>query len=183
MPIWRRRPLSFCIGLGLPALFTHPSRPSFVNQALPTTYSELWGDWEGHFTWGYGKPPAPPPNRRLAVQNALGLLPTGLAIAGWLMLLARTLRPSNLGRDPAPLAIALLPAAALLGYLYFTVAYPILTGNELKASYMLTDTPAWALAFGSALERVPQRRRITLALASFLLIGLIVDLPFLLYRV
>jgi hypothetical protein len=183
VPLWRRRPIPFYVGLGLPALFTHPARPSFVNQAMPTTYSELWGDWEGYFAWGYGKPPAPPPNGRLAAQNMLGLVPTALAIAGCLILLAGTLRRYRLAHDPAPLVIALLPPTALLGYLYFTVGYPTPTGNVLKASYMLTAAPAWAIAFGSALERIPRRRLITLTLTALLMFALVVDVPFLFYRI
>lgn len=182
VPLWRRRPVSFYLGAGLPDVFTDPARPKFVNQALPTTYSELWGDWEGYFSWGYGKPPARPPVDRLAAQNMLGVLPTMLAVAGWIALLVQALRPKALARDPAPLAIALLPGAALLGYLFFTVSYPTPTGNVLKASYMLTAAPAWALAFGYAISLLRRRTRLVAPLYAVLTLSLAVDLPFLLYR-
>jgi hypothetical protein len=49
----------------------------------------------------------------------------------------------------------------------------------LKASYMLTTAPAWALAFGYALERIPGRFRI--AVAGVLAASALAALPFLVY--
>ena len=160
-PIWDRRPASFYLGLGLPQVFTHPFRPHFVNEAIPTTYSDVWGDYFG--VWRG--------NRER--QSFLGLLPTLLAVAGWLLLLARSLR------SPPRLAVALLPGLGLLGYLYFTVSYPTPDGDVLKAGYMLTTAPAWALAFGYAVDRLPGRLRI--ALAALLAASALATLPFLLY--
>src|SRR5438477_483942 len=96
-----------------------------------------------------------------------------LAVAGWLLLLARSLR------SPPRLAVALLPGLGLLGYLYFTVSYPTPDGDVLKASYMLTTAPAWALAFGYAVDRLPGRLRIVLA--ALLAASALATLPFLLY--
>ena len=62
-------------------------------------------------------------------------------------------------RSPPRLAVALLPGLGLLGYLYFTVSYPTPDGDVLKASYMLTTAPAWALAFGYARRPPPRARR------------------------
>ena len=58
-------------------------------------------------------------------------------------------------RSARRFAAALLPGLGLLGYLYFTVSYPTADGDVLKASYMLTTAPAWALAFGYGLDRLP----------------------------
>ena len=160
-PIWERRPARFYVGLGLPHVFTDPFRPQFVNEAIPTTYSEVWGDYFG--VWRG--------NRER--QSLLGLLPTVLAVIGWLLLLARSLR------SPPRLAVALLPGLGLLGYLYFTVSYPTPDGDVLKASYMLTTAPAWALAFGYAVDRLPGRLRV--AVAALLAASALVALPFLLY--
>ena len=160
-PIWERRPARFYVGLGLPHVFTDPFRPQFVNEAIPTTYSEVWGDYFG--VWRG--------NRER--QSLLGLLPTVLAVIGWLLLLARSLR------SPQRLAVALLPGLGLLGYLYFTVSYPTPDGDVLKASYMLTTAPAWALAFGYAVDRLPGRLRI--AVAALLVASALAALPFLLY--
>jgi hypothetical protein len=160
-PIWDRRPARFYVGLGLPQVFTDPIRPHFLNEAIPTTYSDVWGDyfdvWRG--------------NRER--QSFVGLLPTLLAVAGWLLLLARSVRA------PPRLAVALLPGLGLLGYLYFTVSYPTADGDVLKASYMLTTAPAWALGFGYALDRLPGRLRVVVA--GVLAASALVALPFLLY--
>ena len=160
-PIWDRRPARFYVGLGLPQVFSDPIRPHFLNEAIPTTYSDVWGDyfdvWRG--------------NRER--QSFVGLLPTLLAVAGWLLLLARSVRA------PPRLAVALLPGLGLLGYLYFTVSYPTPDGDVLKASYMLTTAPAWALGFGYALDRLPGRLRSVVA--GVLAASALVALPFLLY--
>jgi hypothetical protein len=159
--IWERRPADFYIGLGLPEVFTDPIRPNFRNEAIPTTYSEVWGDYFG--VWrGHREP-----------QSFIGLLPTLLAVAGSIVLLVRS------RRAPARLAVAVLPALGLLGYLYFTVSYPTPDGDVLKASYMLTTAPAWALAFGYALDRLPGRTRAVVAVA--LGASALASLPFLLY--
>ena len=36
--------------------------------------------------------------------------------------------------------------------LYFTVSYPTPDGDVVKATYMLTTVPAWALCFGYGLD-------------------------------
>jgi predicted small secreted protein len=159
--IWSRRPARFYVGLGLPQVFTAPIRPHFVNEAVPTTYSEVWGDYFG--VWRG--------NRER--QSFLGLLPTLLAVVGWLVLLVRS------RRAPPRLVVVLLPGLGLLGYLYFTVSYPTPDGDVLKASYMLTTAPAWALAFGYGLDRLP--RRLRLAAAVVLAASALAALPFLLY--
>jgi hypothetical protein len=159
--IWDRRPARFYVGTGLPDVFTDPIRPHFVNEAVPTTYSDVWGDYFGVWRGSRER------------QAFLGLLPTLLAVAGWLVLLVRS------RRVPARLATALLPGLGLLGYLYFTVSYPTPDGDVLKASYMLTTAPAWALAFGYAVDRLPGRLR--LVTAAVLAASVLVSLPFLLY--
>jgi hypothetical protein len=159
--VWDRRPARFYFGLGLPSVFTEPISPHFVNQAIPTTYSEVWGDYFGVWRGSRER------------QSLFGLAPTLLALAGWILLLIRS------RRIPARLPVALLPGLGILGYLYFTVSYPTPDGDVLKASYMLTTAPAWALAFGYALERLPGRIR--LVAAGLLAACALASLPFLLY--
>jgi len=159
--IWERRPAEFYVGLGLPDVFTDPIRPNFRNQAIPTTYSDVWGDYFG--VWRGHRGP----------QSIIGLLPTVLAVAGWIVLLVRS------RRLPARFAIAVLPGLGLLGYLFFTVSYPTADGDVLKASYMLTTAPAWALAFGYAIDGLPGRIR--LVTAAVLAASELASLPFLLY--
>jgi hypothetical protein len=159
--IWNRRPARFYVGLGLPAVVTDPIRPHFRNQAIPTTYSEVWGDYFG--VWRGSR----------TLQSILGVLPTLLALMGWALLLARS------RRLPVRLPAALLPGLGILGYLYFTISYPTPDGDVLKASYMLTTTPAWALAFGFAVDRLPGRARPVVA--AILGVSALASLPFLLY--
>jgi hypothetical protein len=159
--VWERRPVRFYVGLGLPKVFSAPIRPHFVNEAIPTTYSEIWGDYFGVWRGSRER------------QAFLGLLPTLLAIAGWLLLLVRS------WRTPARLPAVLLPGLGLLGYLYFTVSYPTPDGDVLKASYMLSTAPAWALAFGYGVDRLPGRWRV--AAAAILAASALASLPFLLY--
>jgi hypothetical protein len=163
-PIYDRRPARFYVGLGLPQVFTDPVRPHFVNEAIPTTYSEVWGDYFG--VWRG--------NRER--QSFLGLLPTLLAVVGWIALLVAS------WRVPARLPVALLPGLGIIGYLYFTVSYPTVDGDVLKASYMLTTAPGWALGFGFACDRIARRGRLWgLTLAVILGAIALLSLPFLLY--
>ena len=105
--------------------------------------------------------------------SILGFLPTVLALVGWAVLLARS------RGVPARLPAALLPGLGILGYLYFTISYPTPDGDVLKASYMLTTAPAWALAFGYAVDRLPGRLR--LVVVAILAASALASLPFLLY--
>jgi hypothetical protein len=177
-PIWERRPSSFYFGLGLPQVFTDPIRPNFVNEALPTTYSDLWGDYFGVFGWDAAHSPTPRQRYELRQQSELGLLPTLLAIAGWAALLATALRR----RAAALLPVALLPPLGILGYLYFTVSYPTSDGDVLKASYMLSTAPAWALAFGYGFDWVAGRNNLARAALLVVTVGTVVlSIPFLVY--
>jgi hypothetical protein len=101
------------------------------------------------------------------------VLPTLLALAGWLGLLLFS------RRGPPRLAVALLPALGILGYLYFTVSYPTPDGDVLKATYMLTTAAGWALGFGWLLERLPGRWWLVPALLAGACAA--VELPFLVY--
>ena len=172
-PLYDRRPLRFYIDPGIPEVFTRPYRPSFLNLALPTTYSEIWGDYFGG--WIYqGTQVSPSQRHRDQVQSVVGLLPTAVAIAGWLALLAGSLR------RPARLAVATVPAIGLLGYLYFTVAYPSADGDVIKGTYLLPTLAGWALGFGYALDRMP--RKLCFAIGTGLAVCALVDLPFLVYH-
>jgi Dolichyl-phosphate-mannose-protein mannosyltransferase len=172
-PIYSRRPARFYVDPGIPDVVTHPYRPHFLNLLLPTTYAELWGDWEGHWAWRGVGSPSKDDRRTLQLQSVVGLLPTVLAVFGWLALLAASLR------SPPRLAVALLPGLGLLGYLYFTVGYPTSDGDVLKAWYMLTTAGAWALAFGFALDRL--RSPTVYLVVGLLALGAVAELPFLVY--
>jgi hypothetical protein len=180
-PLWRRRPASFYVGLGLPDVITNPARPSFENEALPTVYTEIWGDYFGAWEWGAPGPPPPRAKRQLVDQALIGLVPTFLAIAGLVALLVSSLRRRLLRERPAQLLVALLPVAGIVGFLYFTVSYPTSDGNVIKASYMLTTAPAWALAFGWAFSQLARDRLMRYGLTLLLAGSAIVDLGFLIF--
>jgi hypothetical protein len=117
--------------------------------------------------------PSSSARRWLVTQSMLGLLPTLLALAGWLLFARTSLR------DRAGLAVALLPPLGIVGYLYFAVAYWTKDGDLLKATYLLTTAAGWAIGFGYALDRL---RGVTWRLAVVALVVVAVaELPFLLY--
>jgi 4-amino-4-deoxy-L-arabinose transferase-like glycosyltransferase len=166
-----RRPASFYVGTGLPDVLTAPWRPHYVNRAIPTTYSELWGDYFGIWDWkGSPETLTPRVETDLRVQSWIGLLPTLLAVAGWLALLWRR-----------SWLVALVPLLGFLGYAYFTISYPTKDGDVLKASYMLTTATAWALCFGYAIDRLARRRALAVALVVVLAASAVAELRFLVY--
>ena len=168
-----RRPVRFYVDPGLPDIVTRPYRPHFLNLALPTTYTELWGDYFGNWVWnGAGTPPTSA-RRRLELQSLVGILPTALAAVGWLALLLASLR------SPPRLALALVPGLGLAGYLYFTVAHPSNDGDVLKATYMLTTAAGWALGFAYAFDRMRGRTR--QVVVALLAVCVLAELPFLVY--
>ena len=170
-PLYARRPASFYLDPGLPDVFTAPWRPHFLNRAVPTTYAELWGDYFGVWRWnGLPATRTAAVERDLRLQSLVGLLPTVLALAGWLALLWRRIW-----------LVALVPLLGLLGYAYFTVGYPTPDGDVLKASYMLTTATAWALCFGYACEWLARRRRLGVAVAAMLAVAAVAELQFLVY--
>jgi len=182
-PVYDRRPASFYTALGIPEVFDNPTRTEFVNDLLPTTYSEIWGDYFGSWSWIAPGPPAPKLARQLTYQNEIGLLPTLLAIGGCLALLVLTLRPQELKLHPERVLVPLLALAGFVGFLYFTVANPTPDGDVIKASYMLTTAPAWALSFGFAFDRVSSRLNFVRWGLVLLLAGCAVtDLGFIIYR-
>jgi hypothetical protein len=174
-PVWDRRPLRFYVDPGIPDVVTHPYSRHFVNLGLPTTYAELWGDWEGHWEWKgcFTCKPTSGERHILSLQSVVGILPTLLAVAGWLALLAASVR------NPRRLALALLPAIGLLAYAAFTIYYPTSDGDVLKASYMLAATAGWAVGFGYALDRLPGR--LWPAALALLAVCAVAELPFLVY--
>jgi hypothetical protein len=177
-PLWDRRPLGFYVDTGLPDMFTQPYRPHMVNRAWPETYADMWGDWYGVFAWSKAAHPTPSLSRNawLVVQNIVGLVPTALAVAGWLALLIGSLRR----RDAPRLLVGLLPLAGLAGYLYFTVSFPTVDGDVLKPTYMLTTLGAWALCFAWAATKLADRSpRLVVSLLALLAA---VALPFVIYK-
>jgi len=171
-PLWRRRPVGFYLDPGVPDVITRPWRPHVNNLAIPTTFAEIWGDYFGVWSWKGDEPPEDV-HGDLQLQSVIGLLPTLVAVAGWLMLLFRSLR------SPPRLAIALVPLLVTLAYVFFTVSYPVGDGDVLKGTYMLTAVAGWAFGFAYALERL--RGNWFTLVVTLLGLSAIVQLPFLFY--
>ncbi len=161
------------------AVFTVPFRPNYLNYALPETYTEIWGDWIGAFSWSRdGEPPWPGALGVMKDQSSIGVLPTALAIGGWLVLLARSLRHRR-----ELLALALLPLVASVGYFYRSYLLLTAEGDLLKASYLLTTAPVWALGFGIAFGALGRFRLLQAGVALCLLFFAILELRFMLYGI
>jgi hypothetical protein len=177
-PIWDRRSASFYLGTGLPDVFSRPYRPNVENLAWPQTYSDIWGDWFGVFAWDRRSAAARPSEDRrdwLVAQNVIGIIPTALAVAGWLALLVSAVRR----RSGPLLVVALLPLAGLAGYFFFAIAYPTPDGDVLKPTFMLSTLWAWALCFGWAATWAG-RRAPRLVAGTLIALGVLI-LPFVVY--
>jgi hypothetical protein len=177
-PLFERRPAKFYLGTGLPDVFVRPYRPNLVNRVWPQTYADIWGDWYGVFAWSSSVSAKPSPSRNawLVVQNIVGLIPTALALIGWLVILARSLRRLDAPR----LLVGLLPLAGIAGYLYFTVSFPTPDGDVIKPTYMLTTLGAWALCFAWAATKLGERSP-RLVVGTLALLA-VIDLPFVIYK-
>jgi hypothetical protein len=158
-------------------VFRVPFRPNYVNEAIPVTYTEIWGDWIGAFSWsGYNLAPWQPALTVMKDQSSIGLLPTALAIGGWLLLLARSLR-----RRREFLVVALLPLVAGTAYLYRSYLFLTADGDLLKASYLLTTAPVWALGFGIAFGALGRFRLLRAGVSLCLIVFAVLELRFMLY--
>lgn len=160
-------------------VFTDPWRSNFKNQAISETYVEIWGDWLANFAWSpFQAEPSAPARRILQDQSWIGILPTALALAGWLGLAWASLRRRSL----APLA--LLPVFAVGGYLYRSYVDLSHDGDLLKAAYALTSAPVWALSFGLATFWIGRRARVLgLGLGALFAIFALLELRFMLYGI
>ena len=163
-------------------VFELPFRPHYANEAIPETYTEIWGDWFGSFSWsGYSAGPWTKALGVMRTQNVIGLLPTVLAFAGWVGLWIVLVRRRGDGIPLLPLA--LLPVIALAAYLWKAYALARPDGDLLKASYLLMTAPVWALGFGYVVERILRSQLLRVALVAALLAVAVLDLRFVLYGV
>ena len=183
-PFLERRPAAFYTDTGLPEVFSRPIRPAFTNLLLPTAYTETWGDYFGIWAWAAETPPDARALRELRQQSWLGLLPTALGIAGWLALLyaaGRAMAGRRL-RQAGLVPVALLPGIAVIGFLYYAIGHFSVDGDLLKGTYMITATPAWAIAFAYAADRVRRLPVVGLPAVLILAGSALLSLPFLVYH-
>jgi hypothetical protein len=139
-----------------PKVFTVPWRSHFKNQAASETYVDTWGDWFANFAWSpYTDRPSRAAQRVLKDQSYIGVLPTVLALAGWLGLLYAAVR-----RQRALAPLALVPLFAVGGYLYRSYITLTHDGDVLKAIYAVNSAPVWALCFGLTTAWLASRSRL-----------------------
>jgi hypothetical protein len=94
------------------------------------------------------------------------VLPTLLAVGGYLMLLVEAARRR---RELFPLA--LVPLFGVGGYLVRSYEQISPNGDLFKASYVLTTPPVWALGFGLAFAKLGRFRLTQLGLAAALVVS------------
>lgn len=170
-----KRSPSFFFELSLPEPFEEPYRESFQSLLLPTAYTDLWGDYFGNYAWNSAvqKEPATGEAAQLIAQNTLGLLPTLLAVAGVIALGALAVR----GRERRAAVIPALALLALSGFLYYATNTVTPDGDTIKPIFMTSATPAWALGFGFAVDRLA-RGRWRAPLLALLALAALVNLRF-----
>jgi hypothetical protein len=139
-----------------PGVFDDPWRSNYKNEALPQTYTDLWGDWFGALAWSeYDGVPSRAAQRILKDQSYIGLVPTALAIIGWLGLCWVALR-----RRRELVVLAVMPVFGVGGYLYRSWVTLTHDGDLFKATYALNTVAVWALAFGLATAWLASRSRL-----------------------
>ena len=82
-------------------------------------------------------------------------------------------------RSPVLALVALMPAVALMGTLYYATRRVLVDGDTIKAMFLLTAIPAWAISFGFAVDVMMQRsRRIGLIVLIAVIPCLVVSLAY-----
>jgi hypothetical protein len=173
------RPVSYYTDLGLPDALSRPYRPSYAGILVPTAYSELWGDYFGAFSWNSAVVEQPPSSTgaELVAQNWIGLPPTALSFAGVFALLGIAVRGRTSPRAGALATAGALPAVALIALVAYAVATGSPDGDTIKATFALSSTPGWAIAFGFAVGTLA-RGRAARPLAALLVLILLANLRF-----
>lgn len=175
-----RRPLAFYVDARFPDVVFRPWRDRFNDRFFPVLYTETWGDYFGFWSWGSARGDRTDAiDAELVRQSMLGLLPTGLALAGLIALLGLAVtRPRE---DVGRLVAALPPVAAVGAVLFFAVAYPTSDGDTIKGTYAMAAIPALALCFGFAVDLFAQRRVVGIVLGAVLAASAIATFPFLVW--
>jgi hypothetical protein len=175
--ILARRPLAFYVDARVPDVVTRPWSGRFNDRFWAVLYAETWGDYFGIWSWGLGRGERTDAiDATLTRQSVLGVLPTGLSLAGLVALLGLAIaRPRE---DVGRLVAALPPVAAVASILYLAVAYPSTDGDTIKGTYALGAVPALALCFAFAVDVLARRRVVGVVLAIALAATAMAILPF-----
>ena len=159
-------------------MITQPHRDALPRDFFPIVYADTWGDVFGSWTWGAGRESLDKAEPRLVVQSVAGLPLTFLAVAGWLAAAVLVLR-SPRGRTEL-LVVLGLPAAALLGMLYYGARSYEAEVDFVKGMFALTAVPFWALGFGLVVDGLWYRgpRLVAVATLAVVALALVVCLEF-----
>jgi hypothetical protein len=137
-------------------VFGEPWRPNMKNEAFDQTYTDIWGDWFSAFSWSvYAGPPPQAAQAVLKDQSIIGVIPTALALVGWLGIASAAVR-----RRRDLVIVAALPLIATAGYLVRSWLTLTKDGDLFKATYLLNTAPVWALSFGLATAWLASRSRV-----------------------
>jgi hypothetical protein len=161
-------------------VFTAPYRSNYKNEAFLETYTEMWGDWIASFAWSqYSIVPWGPAQQVLKDQSYIGVLPTFLAIFGWIGLCVAAVR-----RNRALLALAVMPVFGVGGYLYRSWVTLTHDGDLFKATYALNTVGVWAIGFALATGWLASRSRLLrYAMIALFSVFAVLELRFMLYGV
>jgi hypothetical protein len=171
-------PHSFYLGTGLPDVITHPNRDDLPRDFFPIVYADTWGDVFGSWAWGPTRKALADAEPRLVAQSLAGLPLTFVAVAGWLaMAVLAARRP----RSRTELLVVLgMPAAAIVGMLYYGARSYENEVDFVKGMFALTAVPFWALGFALVLDGVWYRvpRVVGAAMVAVVTVALALCLEF-----
>lgn len=153
---FKRQPPSFYFNIPFKFMMTHPIRLSQpINQLIPVYYSDFWGDYWNYYpqrrtgitTLDVRKDrlfTTPERVSRLALQNQINLLPTIVMIAGFIYLIAISIKNTFSKPDHQWLTHTLFIIFTLLtwaGFIALLTKYPSWKGDSIKPSYMIYILP------------------------------------------
>ena len=174
-----RAPLSYFTATGLPESVSEPYRGALAPAFVPVLLADTWGDYLGQWRWGIPDAATDPPTvNRLRVQAVAGILLTFVSLTGLVALAVLT------GRDPrrrlATVPLVLLPLLAVGSLALYAWRYPAADGDTVKGLFLLPAAPAFAVAFGFAVDvaRTTLPRIVTLGGATLLAAALLVCVEF-----
>jgi hypothetical protein len=146
-----RAPFSFFTATGLTESITHPYRGGGGAAFVPILFADTWGDYFGQWSWGIPDAATDPPDRgRLSTQMVVGALLSFVAASGLVALIV--LVGHSPRRRLRQLPLVALPLVALASLVLYAWRYPSLDGDTVKALFLLPAAPAFALAFGFAVD-------------------------------
>mgnify|MGYP004078677373 CR=1 FL=1 len=116
-------------------LFSKPIRPYLDNQFLSILYSDLWGDYWGYFVFtsrflDFGR-------GQELIGDYLGRVNL-VSLFAFLIIIYLYVKANNTNKNKFILKyINLAVLSSFIGYLIFTISYPVDSGDTIKATYII----------------------------------------------